>query len=222
MLNFTRKQEINLLTPNTSRVTGEPGTIADPRGRGCNASFNKSHRACNVIRICMFLFCLRIEVGWPYGQIPCAGARRSTEDTAMTLPVSSYEELLIQVRELTHETILLQRQLSSDLFDNADPPDVNHNFSGVQKNYERGRHLPLRECPFSLVRGANDARSRPIRLDLIDRSRSIKRADLNRNIDHRRERENRQYRMMKIPRATECENLSISRSIADDASVATS
>ncbi|EZA50669.1 hypothetical protein X777_11020 [Ooceraea biroi] len=63
----------------------------------------------------------------------------------MTLPVSSYEELLIQVRELTHETILLQRQLSSDLFDNADPPDVNHNFSCVQKNYEKGErtHLPL-------------------------------------------------------------------------------
>lgn len=57
----------------------------------------------------------------------------------MTLPVSSYEELLIQVRELTHETILLQRQLSSDLFDNADPPDVNHNFSFVQKNYEKGK-----------------------------------------------------------------------------------
>ncbi|RLU24281.1 hypothetical protein DMN91_004493 [Ooceraea biroi] len=59
----------------------------------------------------------------------------------MTLPVSSYEELLIQVRELTHETILLQRQLSSDLFDNADPPDVNHNFSCVQKNYEKGKLL---------------------------------------------------------------------------------
>jgi hypothetical protein len=57
----------------------------------------------------------------------------------MTLPVSSYEELLIQVRELTHETILLQRQLSSDLFDNGDPPDVNHNFSFVQKNYETGK-----------------------------------------------------------------------------------
>lgn len=56
----------------------------------------------------------------------------------MTLPVSSYEELLIQVRELTHETILLQRQLSFDLFDNADPPDVNQNFSCGQKNYEKG------------------------------------------------------------------------------------
>lgn len=59
----------------------------------------------------------------------------------MTLPVSSYEELLIQVRELTHETILLQRQLSSDLFDNVDPPDVNHNFSFAQKNYEKGKLL---------------------------------------------------------------------------------
>nr|XP_012137620.1 PREDICTED: adenomatous polyposis coli homolog isoform X1 [Megachile rotundata]XP_012137621.1 PREDICTED: adenomatous polyposis coli homolog isoform X1 [Megachile rotundata]XP_012137622.1 PREDICTED: adenomatous polyposis coli homolog isoform X1 [Megachile rotundata]XP_012137623.1 PREDICTED: adenomatous polyposis coli homolog isoform X1 [Megachile rotundata] len=59
----------------------------------------------------------------------------------MTLPVSNYQELLIQVRELTHETIRLQRQLSSDLFDNADPPDVNHNFSLGQKNYENGKHL---------------------------------------------------------------------------------
>lgn len=61
----------------------------------------------------------------------------------MTLPVSSYEELLIQVRELTHETILLQRQLSSDLFDNVDPPDVNHNFSFAQKNYEKGKAIRL-------------------------------------------------------------------------------
>ncbi|XP_026675357.1 uncharacterized protein LOC108632269 isoform X2 [Ceratina calcarata] len=59
----------------------------------------------------------------------------------MTLPVSNYQELLVQVRELTHETIRLQRQLSSDLFDNADPPDVNHNFSLGQKNYENGKHL---------------------------------------------------------------------------------
>ncbi|XP_011647570.1 uncharacterized protein LOC105433815 [Pogonomyrmex barbatus] len=67
----------------------------------------------------------------------------------MTLPVSSYEELLIQVRELTHETILLQRQLSSDLFDNADPPDVNHNFSLVRKHYEKGKLLvdnAIRHC----------------------------------------------------------------------------
>ncbi|XP_011870233.1 PREDICTED: uncharacterized protein LOC105563335 [Vollenhovia emeryi] len=67
----------------------------------------------------------------------------------MTLPVSSYEELLVQVRELTHETILLQRQLSSDLFDSADPPDVNHNFSFVRKNYEKGKLLTdnvIRHC----------------------------------------------------------------------------
>lgn len=68
----------------------------------------------------------------------CAGARWNA---AMTLPVSSYEELLIQVRELTHETILLQRQLSSDLFENVDPPDVNHNFSFAQKNYEKGKAI---------------------------------------------------------------------------------
>ncbi|OAD59983.1 hypothetical protein WN48_07828 [Eufriesea mexicana] len=67
----------------------------------------------------------------------------------MTLPVSNYQELLIQVRELTHETIRLQRQLSSDLFDNADPPDVNHNFCVGQKNYENGKHLTdnvIRQC----------------------------------------------------------------------------
>ncbi|CAK9800936.1 Adenomatous polyposis coli protein [Anthophora quadrimaculata] len=70
----------------------------------------------------------------------------------MTLPVSNYQELLIQVRELTHETIRLQRQLSSDLFDNADPPDVNHNFSLGQKNYENGKHLTdnvIRQCETS-------------------------------------------------------------------------
>lgn len=44
----------------------------------------------------------------------------------MTLPVSSYEALLVQVRELTNETILLQQQLSSDLFDSIDhSSDVN-------------------------------------------------------------------------------------------------
>lgn len=64
---------------------------------------------------------------------------RQQSAIAMTLPVSNYQELLIQVRELTHETIRLQRQLSSDLFDNADPPDVNHNFSLSQKNYENGK-----------------------------------------------------------------------------------
>lgn len=33
----------------------------------------------------------------------------------MTLPVSSYEELLVRVRSLTHETIQLRRELSSSL-----------------------------------------------------------------------------------------------------------
>lgn len=68
----------------------------------------------------------------------------------MTLPVSNYQELLIQVRELTHETIRLQRQLSSDLFDNADPPDVNHNFSLGQKNYENGECNALCKTRFFL------------------------------------------------------------------------
>lgn len=95
-------------------------------------------------RVWIFHLCFRIKVGWLFARDSCAGARWSTENaTAMTLPVSSYEELLIQVRELTHETILLQRQLSSDLFDNADPPDVNHNFSFVQKNYEKGEAMHL-------------------------------------------------------------------------------
>jgi len=144
------------------------------------ASFSKFVRATSSAAVCFFL-CPRIEVGWPYGQGPCAGARRSTEDTAMTLPVSSYEELLIQVRELTHETILLQRQLSSDLFDNADPPDVNHNFSGVQKNYERGRHLPLSSYVNIRFSWPEEPRLMPVRnrFDLvyrsIDRLRSIKR-----------------------------------------------
>ncbi|GLH14630.1 Uncharacterized protein GBIM_18979 [Gryllus bimaculatus] len=34
---------------------------------------------------------------------------------AMSLPVSSYEELLARVRSLTHETIQLQRELASPL-----------------------------------------------------------------------------------------------------------
>lgn len=58
----------------------------------------------------------------------------------MTLPVSSYEELLVQVRELTHETILLRRQLSSDLFENVNPTDLNHNLSLIQNHYEKGEH----------------------------------------------------------------------------------
>jgi hypothetical protein len=40
----------------------------------------------------------------------------------MTLPVSSYEELLAQVRSLTHETIQLQRELTT--------PVVDHNENG--------------------------------------------------------------------------------------------
>ncbi|XP_051159585.1 adenomatous polyposis coli protein-like isoform X2 [Leptopilina boulardi] len=67
----------------------------------------------------------------------------------MTLPVSSYEELLVQVRELTHETILLRRQLSSDLFENVDPTDLNHNLSLIQNHYEKGKLVSesvLRHC----------------------------------------------------------------------------
>ncbi|XP_046472110.1 uncharacterized protein [Neodiprion pinetum] len=61
----------------------------------------------------------------------------------MTLPVSSYEELLVQVRGLTHETILLQRQLSSDLFDDANGTDcdLNHNIDFARKNYENEKLL---------------------------------------------------------------------------------
>ncbi|XP_043464200.1 uncharacterized protein LOC122499764 isoform X1 [Leptopilina heterotoma] len=67
----------------------------------------------------------------------------------MTLPVSSYEELLVQVRELTHETILLRRQLSSDLFENVNPTDLNHNLSLIQNHYEKGKLVSdsvLRHC----------------------------------------------------------------------------
>ncbi|KAJ9593420.1 hypothetical protein L9F63_015046, partial [Diploptera punctata] len=35
----------------------------------------------------------------------------------MTLPVSTYEELLARVRSLTHETIQLQRELTTPLVD---------------------------------------------------------------------------------------------------------
>ena len=38
----------------------------------------------------------------------------------MTLPVSSYEELLARVRSLTHETIQLQRELTTPLTDHND------------------------------------------------------------------------------------------------------
>lgn len=60
----------------------------------------------------------------------------------MTLPVSSYEELLVQVRGLTHETVLLQRQLSSDLFDSADSPELSgHNLAVLRRSYENGKFL---------------------------------------------------------------------------------
>ncbi|XP_011256356.1 uncharacterized protein LOC105251334 isoform X2 [Camponotus floridanus] len=107
----------------------------------------------------------------------------------MTLPVSSYEELLIQVRELTHETILLQRQLSSDLFDNVDPPDVNHNFSFAQKNYEKGKFLTdnvIRHCDKSreietgqkAVAECNNLRLRPRYCHDLESSESTRSGEL--------------------------------------------
>ncbi|XP_023720019.1 uncharacterized protein LOC111871273 isoform X3 [Cryptotermes secundus] len=42
----------------------------------------------------------------------------------MTLPVSSYEELLAQVRSLTHETIQLQRELTTPVVDYNDNGDL--------------------------------------------------------------------------------------------------
>ena len=108
----------------------------------------------------------------------------------MTLPVSNYQELLIQVRELTHETIRLQRQLSSDLFDNADPPDVNHNFSLGQKNYERGKRLTenvVRQCDNSRKNEAgqnhplaeyNNFRFRPRFCQNLDTSEGIHAGEL--------------------------------------------
>ena len=60
------------------------------------------------------------------------------EIPAMTLPVNDYEELLDQVRALTHETILLQDQLSSDLLKSENSTDVNHNLSLIRKNYDKG------------------------------------------------------------------------------------
>lgn len=42
----------------------------------------------------------------------------------MTLPVSSYEELLVRVRSLTHETIQLRRELSSSLSAPSDDPQA--------------------------------------------------------------------------------------------------
>ncbi|KAJ8675226.1 hypothetical protein QAD02_011012, partial [Eretmocerus hayati] len=67
----------------------------------------------------------------------------------MTLPMTSYEELLDQVRKLTNETILLQEHLSSNLYSTANPSDVNHNLSLIQKNYEKGLELAdnvIRQC----------------------------------------------------------------------------
>ncbi|XP_011500880.1 PREDICTED: uncharacterized protein LOC105364598 [Ceratosolen solmsi marchali] len=67
----------------------------------------------------------------------------------MTLPVSNYEELLDKVRELTQETILVQEQLASDLFNTEDSADLNHNLALIQKNYERGIELAdsvIRQC----------------------------------------------------------------------------
>ncbi|XP_017752686.1 PREDICTED: uncharacterized protein LOC108545528 isoform X2 [Eufriesea mexicana] len=107
----------------------------------------------------------------------------------MTLPVSNYQELLIQVRELTHETIRLQRQLSSDLFDNADPPDVNHNFCVGQKNYENGKHLTdnvIRQCEKSRKDEAgqnplaeyNNFRFRPRFCQNLDSSEGIRAGEL--------------------------------------------
>lgn len=60
----------------------------------------------------------------------------------MTLPVSIYEALLVQVREITHETILLQQQLSSDLFhDNVNTTDSNHNLTNSHYNYDNNGEL---------------------------------------------------------------------------------
>jgi hypothetical protein len=42
----------------------------------------------------------------------------------MTLPVSSYEELLAQVRSLTHETIQLQRELTTPVVDHNDNGEI--------------------------------------------------------------------------------------------------
>ncbi|KAK0159845.1 hypothetical protein PV327_010912 [Microctonus hyperodae] len=60
----------------------------------------------------------------------------------MTLPVSIYEALLVQVREITHETILLQQQLSSDLLhDNVNTTDSNHNLTNSHYNYDNNGEL---------------------------------------------------------------------------------
>lgn len=56
----------------------------------------------------------------------------------MTLPVSSYEELLAHVRSLTSETIQLQREITSSLSEHPpqrQPLDVNDNVSHARRNY---------------------------------------------------------------------------------------
>ncbi|XP_046834094.1 uncharacterized protein LOC124430908 isoform X1 [Vespa crabro] len=62
-------------------------------------------------------------------------------ERGMTLPISSYEKLLDQVRELTHETRLLQRDLHSALYNANIPPDVNHNFNYDRRDCKKGRIL---------------------------------------------------------------------------------
>ncbi|KAK2589344.1 hypothetical protein KPH14_007889 [Odynerus spinipes] len=62
-------------------------------------------------------------------------------ETGMTLPISSYEKLLDQVRELTHETRLLQRDLHSALYNANIPPDVNHNFPYERRDCKKGKIL---------------------------------------------------------------------------------
>ncbi|XP_043679147.1 uncharacterized protein LOC122634351 isoform X3 [Vespula pensylvanica] len=62
-------------------------------------------------------------------------------ERGMTLPISSYEKLLDQVRELTHETRLLQRDLHSALYNANIPADVNHNFNYERRDCKKGRIL---------------------------------------------------------------------------------
>ncbi|KAI4480290.1 hypothetical protein M0804_010288 [Polistes exclamans] len=62
-------------------------------------------------------------------------------ERGMTLPISSYEKLLDQVRELTHETRLLQRDLHSALYNANIPQDVNHNLTYERRDCKKGRIL---------------------------------------------------------------------------------
>jgi hypothetical protein len=62
----------------------------------------------------------------------------------MTLPVSSYEELLARVRSLTHETIQLQRELTTPL--------VDHNENGEYWPLDSEgtvRFVPVSEASFT-------------------------------------------------------------------------